>query len=143
MNYQDVVDMCRNAAIAVNSSGFFVHGRREDYSLEFDNAAYRNGECGIGLLMPTPQITDSFSDGTRTYNLLFVFMLQDAQDSTLLEREQIVAAMDVLSNTYINYMIANYPIEPIACIKTPDIRNFQGTLSGVSLSLTIKTIKPC
>lgn len=141
MNYQDVLNMCRNASLAMNANGFFMHGRIEDYSLHFDEPAYRAGECGIGLIMPTPKI--SVQDTIRIYQLFLLFMVQDAPDSTELEREQIVANMDLLSHNYVNYIKANYQIEILSHEKVPDIRNFQGTLSGISLNLTIKTLNIC
>jgi len=38
MAYQTAVDVVRAAAQTVNASGFFVHGRRSDGSINYDEA---------------------------------------------------------------------------------------------------------
>jgi len=129
--------LLRNTANAVNPNGFFVHGRREDFSLHFTESALANDEAGIGLIAPTPRTTIDRVNGVITHEVLLVFMKPDRPDTSEMEREAIIAAMDVLSNSYMQHLFANNDIDIRNETKTPDYRQFMGTLSGYSLTFKI------
>jgi len=143
MTYQQIVDMCRTSANAVNPLGFFHHGRREDFSLEYYQDSFRQGHAGIGLIAPTPRTTINRTEGIVTHECVLVFMKQDSMDSDVLVREQIISDMDVLSNLFMDYIFNNYNIIITNEVKTPDYRQFMGTLSGYSMTFTIQSYLPC
>lgn len=143
MTYQQIVDMLRDSANAVNPNGFFHHGRREDFSLQYPQVAFRTGYAGIGLLSPTPRTTVDKINAIVTHECIMVFMEQDAPDSTEDNREDIIARMYVLSEQFMDYIYNNYPVAISNEVKTPDYRQFMATLSGYSMTFTISDVISC
>ena len=143
MTYQQIVTMLRDSANAVNPNGFFHHGRREDFSLQYPQLAFRTGYAGIGLLSPTPRTTVDKVNAIVTHECVMVFMEQDAPDSTEDDREDIIARMYVLSEQFMDYIYNNYPVAITNEVKTPDYRQFMATLSGYSMTFTISDVISC
>lgn len=143
MTYQQIVDMIRDTSAAVNPNGFFLHGRREDFSLHFDNTSFRFGYAGICLVAPTPRTTIDRVNGLVTHDLVMVFMQQDRHDTSEVEREAIIANMDLLSENFMDYLFNNYTANITNEIKTPDYRQFMGTLSGYAMTFRINGYITC
>lgn len=141
MGYQLIVDCIRDSAEAVNPTGFFVHGRRSDGSLEY------NEDFPQIHLYP---FTSNPQDANR--NLVFAdivmgFWGQDTPETSPEEREVIIAAMDVLSDSFLNELddyINDEPIEISNVRKEPQYRTLSATLSGYALTFRMKIFEsPC
>ena len=136
MNYQNIVDLIRNTANLVNPTGHFVHGRNTDGSLDYDYSFPQ-----IHLL--PVETTYDIPNDIKTHTLILMFWEQDSPESTNLEREQKIAAMDVLSDNFLNvlYNINTINIEDV--LKTPEYRQLAGTASGYGLSFSIVSKVDC
>jgi hypothetical protein len=137
MSYQEIVDLIRNVAIIVNPTGHFMHGRRTDGSLDYNEAFPQIH------LMPVRTTWDIQNDN-QTNDLVILFWDQDRPETSNLEREAIIAAMDALSDAFIFELYENNPVSISNVSKTPEYRQLAGTASGYGLSFTIisKTICP-
>lgn len=137
MNYQDIVDLIRNVANAINPTGHFMHGRNTDGSLDYDYSFPQ-----IHLL--PVQTTYDLPNDIKEHTLIVMFWEQDSPESSNDEREALIAAMDVLSDTFVNDLYNNYSYLNISdVLKTPEYRQLAGTASGYGLSFTITTKIKC
>lgn len=128
LTYQNIVDLIRIVATAVNPSGTFVHARRSDGSLEYPGAM--------------PQIhlypfNISGNEGRQT-ELLIGFWQQDSPESSNEEREAIIAEMDILCREFLATLDDNYDtIQLTNIVSEPNYRQLAGTLSGYTLKFTL------
>lgn len=139
MAYQIIVDAIRDAANAVNTSpsGTFIHGRRADGSLAYDE--------------PFPQIhlypfVTNPQDSNRNLvfaDIVMAFWGQDSLSTSNEEREAIIAAMDSLSNDFLNQLdLSSLEITNIR--KEPQYRTLSATLSGYAITFRLKVFdNPC
>lgn len=131
MGYQAIVDKIRAVAVAVNADGFFVHGRRSDGSIEYD-AAFPQ----IHLYPFTTTISQI--DGFDSSEIVMGFWYQDSPESTVEERETIIANADTLCRSFLDALLASQA--RIDNIRTdPQYRSLSGTLSGYGLRFTLTT----
>jgi hypothetical protein len=133
MTYQDIVNIIRNAANYVNPNGFFVHGRKTDGSLNYNEATPQ-----ILLLEPQPNTANNNSSFIETITFPIVFVTQDSPESTELNREYLKQEMYLLSRK----LLAKIDEEPLLqnvqfTGGQPEIRQLSGTLTGFSYSLEI------
>lgn len=137
MGYQKLVDFIRDAAVAVNTNGTFIHGRRSDGSLEYD------GNFPQIHLYPFRSQLDNDNKAVSTSNILMGFWMQDEPDSTNEEREEKIATMDTLSDSFLDQLDESQ-IEITDLVKEPQYRTLSGTLSGYAISFRAKIYKsPC
>lgn len=136
MNYQDIVDLIRNTANAVNPNGHFMHGRNTDGSLDYD---YPFPQIH---LMPV-QTTLDLDNNTKEHTLILMFWEQDSPESSNDERELLIASMDVLSDNFLFSLYAVNTIQLVEVLKTPEYRQLSGTASGYGLQFTIISKIPC
>jgi len=130
MSYQSTVDIIRAAAEAVNPDGFFVHGRRSDVTTHHDKPMPQ-----ISLL-PMRSRPDRRNDNER-YSIVMGFFDQDTPTTSELEREKIIAAMDELSNEFMDKLNENKTCTIEGENKTPEYRQLAGTLSGYSIAFDL------
>jgi len=138
MSYQGTIDSIRNAATeALNGTGRFDHGRHVDISQKFD------GDYPFIFLYPvtinkadTPNFIDKNS-------ILIGFWQQDQADSSTDKREQIIAEMDVLSDSFLSILSENDKIRISAVRKEPQFQMYQGTVSGFAIQFTFENFTSC
>jgi PKD repeat protein len=133
MTYQDIVNIIRNAANYVNPNGFFIHGRKTDGSLNYNEATPQ-----ILLLEPQPNTNINNNSFVETITFPIVFVTQDSSESTELRREDLKQQMYLLSRK----LLAKIDEEPLLqnvqfTSGQPEIRQLSGTLTGFSYSLEI------
>lgn len=137
MSYQQTVNEIRTAAEAINPGGRFEHGRHVDLSQGFD------GAYPIIYLYPTnitPAEDPDFIDSTL---VLLGFFDQDKTDTSPLQREAIIAAMDVLSDAFLSKLSENKLVKITNKKKEPQYQMYQGTLSGFAVQFTYQNFTPC
>jgi hypothetical protein len=133
MTYQDIVNIIRNAANYVNPNGFFVHGRKTDGSLNYNEATPQ-----IFLLEPQPNTNINNNSFVETITFPIIFVTQDSPESTELRREDLKQEMYLLSRK----LLAKIDEQPLLqnvqfSGGQPEIRQLSGTLTGFSYSLEV------
>lgn len=138
MAYQDAVNVVRNAAAAVNASGFFVHGRRSDGSINYDEAF---PQIHLYPFTSSANIADNWVD---IFDMQIGFWQQDSPESTPEEREAIIAEMDVLMRAFITELRNTSLVQIDTLTTEPQYRTLSATLSGYAcrFRLTIVNV-PC
>ena len=134
MSYQAAVNIIRDTAVSVNPAGFFVHGRRSDVTTHHDKPMPQI------FLLPLRHTTDLANDVER-FTVTMGFFRQDTPETSEEQREEIIAEMDVLSSAFVSALYEFNTIQMGAVTKTPEYRQFAGTLSGygISFELIMKT----
>jgi len=134
-NYQNIVNACRNAT----PEGLrFIHGRLQDFTNEY------TGTYPLVTLLPFT-VTDFRSTPDAIFdnsNIVVGFWEQDSPDTTPEQRENIIASMDILSDTFIDNLLDS-GVKLSNINKEPQYQMFQGTLSGFAISFRIDLISPC
>lgn len=138
MAYQAIVDFIRDTAEAINEDGTFIHGRRIDGSIEY------NEPFPQIHLYPFTSTIDITNGLTETANIVMGFWLQDAPDSSNEDREGLIASADQLCQDFIQEIVEAEEFD-ISGIRTePQYQTIHGTLSGYALSFQLKTAaNPC
>jgi hypothetical protein len=138
MGYQTAVNVIRAAAQAVNPDGFFVHGRRSDGSIEYNEAF---PQIHLYPFTSSANITDTWQDG---FDIVLGFWQQDSPDSTPEEREAIIAEMDGLMRAFVAELRDNPLIGLDALTTEPQYRTLSGTLSGYACRFRMLIVNaPC
>lgn len=137
MGYQLIVDSIRNASLAVNPSGFFVHGRRSDGSLEYNEAMPQIH------LYPFTTFPQDDNRNIVFADIVMAFWSQDTPETSPEQREQIISLMDDLSNSFLNELdLADLEISNVK--KEPQYRTLSATLSGYAITFRLKMFEsPC
>ena len=138
MTFQQVLNMVRTTAKNVNPTGTFIHGRNSD-AANAQNLPYPRIH-----LYPFTQDRAPLDTYKRTSQLLFSFVEKDEGDQDAAKREVIIAAMDVLSQDFIDRLEVDYEsdVEFTAIRSEPQYQILEG-VSGYSLSITIKSQVGC
>lgn len=136
MTYQEVVDFIRTVANTVNPTGHFMHGRRTDGSLDFNEAFPQ-----IHLLPIRSNIDRS--SGFATHIIVLGFWQQDTPQTSNEEREAIIAEMWELCNDFMDYIDTNYNYRIENEAMTPEYRQLAGTASGYGLTFTLTSKLGC
>jgi hypothetical protein len=136
MTYQAIVDLIRNTAYIVNPTGHFVHGRRSDGSLDY------NEPFPQIHLMPVRSSID-YSNNTERSDIVILFWQQDSPESSNDEREAIIAQMDVLSRNFLQLLYDEDILNLANVLRTPEYRQLAGTVSGYGISFTIVDKTSC
>jgi hypothetical protein len=136
-NYKNLIDTVRAAMPA--GVGRFIHGRLMDFSNSY------SGEYPLATLLPfTIADARSTADGTwDRVQLIVGFWQQDRPDTTPEEREEIIDAMDLLSDEFIDALQDSGGRRITGIQKEPQYQMFQGTLSGFAVSFTLELLNPC
>ena len=133
MTYKDVVNIIRNAANYVNPNGTFIHGRKSDGSLQ-----YNDDTPQIILLEPQPNPSNNNQSYVETVTFPIIFVTQDSPESSNLEREDIKEEMFVLSRQLLSKIDEQSLLQNVAYTNgQPEIRQLSGTMTGFSYSLQI------
>jgi hypothetical protein len=133
MTYKDVVNIIRNAANYVNPNGTFIHGRKSDGSLQ-----YNDNTPQIILLEPQPNPSNNNQSYIETVTFPIVFVTQDSPESSNLEREDIKEEMFILSRQLLSKIDEQSLLQNVAYTNgQPEIRQLSGTMTGFSYSLQI------
>jgi hypothetical protein len=137
MTYQQTVNEIRNAANAVNKNGRFDHGRIVDLSQAF------NGSYPLIWLYPWRSTDPNVGDFLSTHPLVIGFWMQDRPDTSTLEREEIIAKMEVLKDSFIEKLRENSQVDLRNVSSEPQYQMHNGTLSGYAVSFTYQNFSPC
>jgi len=129
MTYQSVVTLIRNTVNTVNTTGWFTHARKTDFSLDFNEAA------PYVCLLPV-RTTYHPEQTTNRHDITMFFLDQDAPDTTPLEREAIISDMYVLSKLFIDTLYLSM-VDISDVLMTPEYRILDATASGYGISFTI------
>lgn len=131
MTYQDIVNIIRDAALAVNPNGFFVHGRKTDGSLNYNEETPQ-----IILLEPQPNTSNNNSSFIETINFPIIFITQDSPESTEIERELLKQEMYLLSRKLLSKIDEQPLLQGVQYTGgQPEIRQLSGTMTGFSYTL--------
>ena len=138
MTFQQILDMVRDTANAVNPTGTFIHGRNSD-AANSSSLPYPRIH-----LYPFPQERSPLDTFKRTTPLLFSFVELDDGTQDESERETIIANMDVLAQSFLDRLELDYETDiEFTSIRTePQYQILEG-VSGYSLSITIKSQVGC
>ena len=137
--YQKIVDSIRDASVAANPTGRFMHGRVIDASRD------ANGVYPFIVLYPFTirkgqgEVNDSF-DSTQ---ILLGFWRQDSPESTELDREGFIADMDELSESVLELLYDVHGLRIIQVDKEPQYQFYQGTVSGFAVRFNLSVLQPC
>lgn len=138
MTFQQILDMVRDTAKAVNPTGTFIHGRNSD-AANSQNLPYPRIH-----LYPFTQEREPLDTYRRTTPLLFSFVEKDEglQDEAI--REALIARMDILCNDFLDRLEEDYETDvQFTAIRTePQYQILEG-VSGYTLSVTIKSQVGC
>lgn len=130
MTYKDIVVIARAAAAVVNPSGFFVHGRKTDGSLHYDEEFPQ-----ILLLEPQPNPNNANKEFVETISFPIIFVAQDSPDSTELGRENLKEAMFILSRDFLKELEKEDLVQFSYSSAQPEIRQLAATATGFSFTL--------
>ncbi len=137
MGYLETVQAVRLAAEAVNPQGSYYHGRRVDLSEK------HRTKLPVIWLYPF-NITDATTDQVmNTNNLLIGFWAQDKPSSSVIERETLIAQMDLLCTSFLRELRSNNQISIENVTREPQIQYYQGTLSGIAMSCNLLNVADC
>jgi len=138
MTYQQILDMVRDTAKAVNTTGTFIHGRNSDAA---NSQALPYPRIHLYPFTQEREPRDTFK---RTTPLLFSFVEKDEglQDEAL--REGIISRMDLLCQDFLDRLEEDYnsDIEFTSIRSEPQYQILEG-VSGYTLSVTIKSQVEC
>lgn len=133
MTYQDVVNIIRDAANFVNPNGYFVHGRKSDGSLDYNQSTPH-----IILLEPQPNTSINNNSFFETTIFPIIFVTQDSPESTNVERENLKQEMYLLSRKLLSKIDEQPLLQQVQYTGgQPEIRQLSGTLTGFSYSLQV------
>jgi hypothetical protein len=138
MSYQTTVNAIRTAAEAVNTEGTFRHGRRVDAS--HGSIADTFPVIHLYPFQITKGIDPDFIDSN---SLLMGFWKQDRPDTSVEEREAIIAEMDELASDFITQLENNKNVRLSGVLAEPQYQMFNGTVSGIALRFTFQDFTPC
>ena len=138
MTFQQIIDMARDTAKAVNPTGTFVHGRNSD-AANSQSLPYPRIH-----LYPFTQERAPLDTFKRTTPLLFSFVELDEGTQDESERETIIANMDALVQSFLDQLELDYEtdIEFTAIRTEPQYQILEG-VSGYTLGFTIKSQVGC
>lgn len=138
MSYQTTVNAIRAAAEAVNPNGTFTHGRRVD-------ASQKSIQTNFPLihLFPININKASGAEFIDTSTILIGFFQQDRPDTSMEEREAIIAEMDMLCSSFLTELEANKKISVASVVAEPQYQMFSGTVSGFAIRFNLQDFTPC
>lgn len=137
MNYSEIVNVIRNISNAINPTGHFMHGRRSDGSLDYDQNFPQIHLMPIRTNFDVPA-------GIKNHDIILMFWQQDSPDSSNADREFKIDQMDALSDIFLDALYndpANVSFNNV--LKTPEYRQLAGTVSGYGISFTLTTVSLC
>ena len=133
MTYKELVNIIRDAAEYVNPNGTFLHGRKTDASLD-----YNEPSPYIFLLEPRPLPQSNNSKYVINISFPIIFVGQDSPESTELQREDLKQEMSILAMQLLSRIDQNDNLENVRFESPePEIRQMAGTLTGFSFSLAL------
>ena len=138
MTFQQILDMVRDTAKAVNPTGTFIHGRNSD-AANSQNLPYPRIH-----LYPFTQEREPLDTYKRTTPLLFSFVEKDEGFQDEGRRESLIARMDILCNDFLDRLEVDYDtdVQFTAIRSEPQYQILEG-VSGYTLSVTIKSQVEC
>ncbi len=133
MTYKELVNIIRDAAEYVNPNGTFLHGRKTDASLD-----YNEPSPYIFLLEPRPLPQSNNSKYVINISFPIIFVGQDSPESTEIQREDLKQEMSILAMQLLSRIDQNDNLENVRFESPePEIRQMAGTLTGFSFSLAL------
>lgn len=146
MTYQAVVNLIRNTAAVVNANGFFMHGTIYDGSLDTTDKDYPQIH-----LLPIRSTIDRLN-GDYLHDITIFFWGQDdpasqpdstrIDDPAIINREDLIQNMWTLSEAFMDLLFLSN-VQITNEFKTPEYRQYSGTVSGYGLSFRLNTKKEC
>jgi len=134
MTYQDLVNLIRTTATAVNASGYFRHGTRAMVSQE----SYNEALPLIAMFPPESTFEDNQAFNARRHTLQLAFWKQDSPESSTTEQEAIIADMDTLARAFLLSLDGSATTLLIQSVRMqPDYRQVMGTFSGYLMQLEL------
>lgn len=131
MSYTGAVNTIRAVAEAVNPDGFFLHGRKWEASLSFNE---NDQQIYLYPLSANISIANHYYESWRA---VIGFYFQDAPDSTAEQMEELIKNADILARLFIATLDTVEGIDIDAIQLEPSYRNNAGTYTGVVVSLTL------
>lgn len=135
MTYQEIVDIIRTTAGTVNTTGWFMHGRKTDFSLDYGKTFPQ-----IALMPVRTTYHPEFT--TNQHGITMFFLDQDKPDTTPLQREAIVADMYVMAKDFIDTLYLSM-VDISDVLMTPEYRILDATASGYGISFTLIAGENC
>lgn len=132
MTYNEVVEYIKAICLEINPNGSFIHGRRADGSINYDE--------------PMPQIhlypfvsNKDLLNQTVTFNIVMGFWEQDSHDNTLDKRQDIISRMDVLCTAFQKRLNDDAKAVISGGRDEPQYLSLMGTLSGYAFTCNLTT----
>lgn len=129
MTYLESVSLIREAAIAVNTTGTFIHGRRVDGSLAYD------GHYPQILLEPFTVNID-LEKSVEVAAMSLGFLLKDAAENNAEAREVIIGEADVLCTAFLKELETKH-VDISNIVARPFYNIFAGVVSGYLLTFNL------
>jgi hypothetical protein len=135
--YAQTVAEFKAAAVAVNPSGRFDHGRTVDLSQQYD------GDYPLIWLYPW-NIQDPEDNGFlyRHPQMLVGFWELDKPHSSNEQRKEIIARMEVLKDAFITQLKSNNKIQVSSVVSEPLYQYHNGTVTGIGVKLVYQNFDP-
>lgn len=130
MKYNDVVTLIETVANAANPSGVFMHGRKFDASLEFNNVWPQIH------LYPFKQRKDSNNENIIISEILMGFWQEDGHENTMQQKQAIIAEMDNMAIAFEN-AIRLLGVQVLSFNKDPEYNTLISVASGVSVGFSL------
>lgn len=135
MSYQSIVNAIRTAAESVNPDGEFIHGRRVDASQFSIDARFP-----VIALYPFQIADPDANSDVDQSTIIMGFWDQDSAESSVSEREQLIAGMDELVSEWKEEMKLNNDMRMLVFTREPQYQFYNGTVSGMAIRFTLQVM---
>jgi hypothetical protein len=136
MSYLKTVSELRAVAAIVNPDGTFDHGKKVDFSQNFDKPF-------PAIFLYPFEIRDPEDSFLDTSTLTLGFWMQDRPDTSVYERETIIGQMDLLCTAFMTQLKTNNLISVTGVVREPQYQFHQATVSGFAVRFQYQNFTPC
>ncbi len=137
MTYNEIVNLIKATAEAVNANGLFLHGRNFDLTLEFNKVFPQIH------LYPFTQTIDRDNTHIVATTMTIGFWSEDGHEQNLDQRQELINQMDLLSIAFETALRTAPKIQIISIRREPQYLMYMGVLSGVAINVVINSGYSC
>lgn len=140
LSHTELINAFKSVNTAVNATGTFVRGSRQDISL-----ATTKDQWPIIALLPIRENEDR-KNRLLTRNIVMAFITQDSTDNTPEQRDTLVEQMGDLASDFINVLETTIAgkVQEIGFVdRTPEYQTYPGYHSGYSIMFKLVSKKGC
>lgn len=129
MTYLQTVDLIQSICESINPTGTFIHGRRVDGSLAYDD---QMPQIHLYPFITTPDLNNGFDSS----NITMGFWQQGAAELSPEESKEKIAAADVMTRAFL-VALNNSSVDLSNIRMEPGYNLFTAILTGYTLTFTI------